>query len=506
MASAKGFGVTFTPEKGRIGRRHFSYEYMSVMYAIYMSMNNRTIHSVYSNYSPLGNFCVKKYPLDLVVIFEDGGVELVQFDGHYVHGDWRNPTCSPDQTSYIDGKTRQQCEEKTKERDQNIYNWMCHMNRKLGWEKFTYHVMTDCCSNNFTRAKLKKEFRDTLELKNLIKGMDTLDGTLDCVDFDDFTFFAIVNGKCTQNLKKLGPIFTSDNNNPTATEGRLLLTSDYYQYLKKDFNFQVESVEWIVYYKRCKDLPVVFEELLQRRQNSAHIKSKSGIVNACGYFGLNSDKKMKTLARVTHRGPAKPNPLVHTIEPIDQICNNFEIMIVKTARRPAAKRYLTTLPFVLFVGIVEYGKLRLNQALQCLQTYLRPTAFRLLYSNVDNLVFAMSTDTFEEAVEDPFEQFLFEIDWTNFSGPNPGQLKLEWDMRSDTDWKFVSPMRMFYSVTSSNPNIEGHSKTCAYKGLESNAAYELAVKRLNNYRTQVEQTRRVDKLAGIATKKVIYKC
>ena len=511
MAASKGFGVIFTPEHGRVGRRHVSYEYMSVMYAIHRSMEVRPIHSVYSNYSALGNFYVKKYPIDLVVIFQDGGVELVQFDGHYVHGDYRNPNCSPDKTTYVNGKTRQECEEKTKERDQHIYNWMCHMNQRLGYEKFSYHVMSDCCSNNFTKAKLVEAFRTIPELMNLVSGMESLNGSLDNVDLNDYTFYAIIHGRCTQNLKSLGPIFTNDLDNPTMFEGRMLLTSDYYDYLKVNYGLQVDSIEWIVYYKRCHDLPKVFEQLLELRQEFAEVKSKSGIVKsiinyACGYFGLNSDKSLKTLARVSHTAPKKMNIHIHTIEPIQEVCNGFDIVIVKTARKPKGKRYSTTLPFVLFVGIVEYGKLRLNKALQCLQTYLRPTSFRLLYSNVDNLVFALSTNSFEEAIIDPFDQILFELEWNSFSGSKPGQLKLEWDMRSDTDWKFVSPMRMFYCVTSGNPNIQGHSKTCAYKGLESQKAFDVAVLKLNNMSAQIEQMRRVDKLAGIAMKQVTYNC
>ena len=79
-------------------------------------------------------------------------------------------------------------------------------------------------------------------------------------------------------------------------------------------------------------------------------------------------------------------------------------------------------------------------------------------------------------------------------------------MNSDSEWRFVSPMKMFYSVTSANPAIQGFSKTCAYKGLENDYAFELAQKMLNQESVCVEQMRRVDKLANTTLKPVVYNC
>ena len=67
-------------------------------------------------------------------------------------------------------------------------------------------------------------------------------------------------------------------------------------------------------------------------------------------------------------------------------------------------------------------------------------------------------------------------------------------------------MKMFYSVTSANPDIQGVHKTCAYKGLETSEAFDVALKKLNNISVHIEQMRRVDKLAGTAMKPVVYKC
>jgi hypothetical protein len=329
------------------------------------------------------------------------------------------------------------------------------------------------------------------------------------VDFNDFTFLAIVEGECTLVPNKLGPIFTTDLSQPTQTKGKILLTSDYYQYLRDRFGFKTQHVEWIIYYKRCHVLPQVFEKLLQLRQDNAHIKSKSGIVKsivnyACGYFGLNSDKGLKTTGRITNRLPKRFNMYVHSCEHIDEISNGLDLLVVKTLKKPSTKRYMCATPFVLFVGIVEYGKLRLNQALQCLQQFMRPTALRLLYSNVDNLIIGLAANNFEDALRHPNYTKHFKKAWSQFNGSEPGQLKLEWELLSDSDWKFVSPARMYYSVVCMNKQ-SSYQKTCSFKELNSEQSFQVGLKLLNKEPIQVKQIRRVDKMANTKVKPIICK-
>jgi len=502
MASGCGFGVIFTPETGRLGQRHFSFEYMAVMYTLYKwtFVQKKSIISVYSNFSPLGTLNVGKYPIDLVVVFQDGTIELVQFDGFYVHGDYNN-ACLSVAGQFVDGQTRAQVEEKTKKRDEVILNWMVRASQV----NMKYSIITDCCHLEYTRNNLRHAFATIPELIRLISGMDKLDGSLDCIDPNEFMFLAIVEGECLQKpFGPMGPIFTTDLSQPTKSSGRMLLTSDYYNYLKP---FRVDKIEWIVYYKRCKVLPRVFEKLLQLRQDSVNIKSKAGIVKsiinyACGYFGLNNDKGLKTKARITDRLPHKYNLYVHQIEPMKDYCNGKDLIMIKTLGKPPMKNYMCSTPFTLFVGIVEYGKLRLNQALQCLQKHLRPTSLRLLYSNVDNLIIALSTDSFEEAVQNT-SLLNFQQEWNCFIGTEPGQLKLEWELLQDTEWKFVSPARMYYSAIALKKENTSFYKTCSFKGLGSERSYELAKKLLRKESVQVEQVRRIDKLVGTETKPVL---
>ena len=77
---------------------------------------------------------IGKYPIDLVAIMEDGSVEIVQFDGHYVHGDYNNPKCHT-LPRYVGNLTRSECEEKTQERDQSTIDWMIQVQGDIFFTK-----------------------------------------------------------------------------------------------------------------------------------------------------------------------------------------------------------------------------------------------------------------------------------------------------------------------------------------------------------------------------------
>jgi len=503
---ASGFGVIFTPETGRIGQRHVSFEYMAIMYQVYkwLVIEKRNIRSVFSNYSPLGCISVGKHQIDLTVIFEDGKVEMVQMDGHFVHGDYRRGhDCTESLSQYVNCQTREEVEKKTKLRDDIILDWI--LNVVPDYIKYT--VITDCCHLEFSRASLKIAFNIWPELSNLVRGMGKLDGSLNCIDTTDMMFLAVVEGYCKTDLA-IKPIFTMGQDEPTTNGGKMLITSDYYQYLVENFSFEIKSIDWIVYYKKCQILPTIFQELLNLRKQFSNVKSKAGniksIVNhACGYFGLNSAKGFRASAKITNKLPQRFSLLQHEVLPIEGVHNNQNLMVIKTLKKHSGQLFMCTTPLVLFVSIIEYGKLRLNQSLQCLQKYISPTEWKLLYSNVDNLIISCAKETFIEAVEDSNKVKDFESEWGNFIGDDAGLLKLEWELFSKHNWKFVSPYRMFYSVITKDPH-ESYQKTCSYKGLGTNESYALSLKLLQKIPTQVEQFRRVDKICNTEIKSVVY--
>ena len=509
MAAAKGFGYIFPNGQ----KRHCSFEYMAVMYTLYKwtVLENLQVLSVFSNFSPLGVMRIGAYPIDLAVVLQDGTLKLFQADGHFIHGDYNHPNC-PSLKRYVNDASREQVETKTKLRDKTILEWM-EMTSVLGT---TYTIVTDCCHQEYRLDALKQAFKTVPELQAHIEGLETLDGTLDCIDRQKVTFLAVVTGACDNVTGQLqwGPIFARDFEAPSPTihgGSRLMLTSDYYFYLKEQFGFVATDVEWIVYYKRCHDLPKVFDKLLQMRQEQTD-KSKAGIIKgiinkACGYFGLNLSNSTRTFTRVATKAPRNYNIYKHSVMPIDLTYKGVAYYVIKTFYKPPKNPFACPTPLPLFVSIVEYGKLRLNQAIQCMQSVVRPTAFRILYCNVDNLIVVFSSDNQiqcfkpEAILNTPSTDAL----WNSLFAPEgqtePGKLKLEWSFSSASDWKFASPFQMFYSLITSDVHND-KQKTASYKGLGTLQSYNHALDILKKNPTVIEQERRVEKLVGMDTKTV----
>jgi len=504
MAAGKGFGHIFPYNDNR----HNSFEYMAVMYTLYKWTSIEKLHivSVFSNFSPLGIMKIGAYPVDLVVVLACGAVRLFQVDGHYVHGDYNNDC--PDFKSYIDGASREEVENKTKTRDAALLSWV----GSVGIHGSSYTVVTDCCHPEYKVESLRTAFATIPALQALVSGLDRLDGTLDCADPNEFTFLAIV--RCcteTKHENDWGYIFESKS----LKDGRILLTQDYYQYLKQHSALpKIDEVEWIVYYKRCPDLPRVFQSLLHMRQHYRLQKSKAGVIKgiinrASGYFGLNLSTGTRTMSRITSKAPRNFNVYKHSITPLLESYKDTEFFVIKTFYSPPNNPYACPTPLPLFMGIVEYGKLRLNQAIQILQSTLAPNTFRLLYSNVDNLIVALASETPQEAFRNNVShpQMLSEA-WNSVFGASredqskPGMMKLEWSLHSDLGWKFVSPYPMFYSaITSCRPDANRH-KTCSFKGLGHHQSYQFALDMLNKKTAEIQQMRRVNKTAGLDMKTV----
>ena len=376
MNAAKGFGVTFG-ENVKTQRRYKTFEYRATMYTIFKRcfLEGKAIRSVFSNYSPLGLLYIGKHALDLVIIFEDNNIHLYQFDGHFCHGDYNHQDC-PSLQNYANGKCRKDCEQKTMERDEFILNWLMNTNSA----NTIYHVITDCCHPEYSKQNLNTVFSSYFKLQNLVSGLDRLDGGLENVDYSEVTFLAIVTGHATINMEnKFGPIFVTGHdeyyqNQPTIYGGKILLTSDYYLYLKHTFGFTITSIEWIVFYKVCEDLPKVFEKIVSMRERAQSQSPKGAFLKtmvnyACGYFGLNQSKQAKMSARIAYKLPKRFNIVRDDITPIESFGQQSLMLIQSYSKQKRAKHICFT-PLVLFVQIIEFGKLRLNRAIQCLQQHI----------------------------------------------------------------------------------------------------------------------------------------
>jgi hypothetical protein len=62
-------------------RRHKTFEFKAVYFTLQTLMASRSdIRTVFSNFSPLGLFCLDNYPANLVAIFENEQIQIYQFD------------------------------------------------------------------------------------------------------------------------------------------------------------------------------------------------------------------------------------------------------------------------------------------------------------------------------------------------------------------------------------------------------------------------------------------
>ena len=501
MAASKGFGITFG--EGMIPQRRYKlFEYRAVMYTIWkwMHFDGRQIRTVFSNFSPYGLVFIGPYPIDLVAIMENGDVEMVQIDGHFCHGHYSSLKC-PGLSRYANDKTRIECENQTMKRDTYIKQWM----NQTKATHINYSVITDCCDDEYSTTSLSRAFQNIPALFDLIDGLDQAKGSLDNIDLNKITFIAIVTGEMapsTLDSFPFGPVFYQQDQ-----KDKILLTSDYYQYLKHNFNFKVKQVHWIVYYKRCWILSQIFCQLVTLRLTSSPPISsflKSLVNYSCGFFGVNLAKRSRPNVRLSHKPPKRYNQSIHFVNYAEDY-NQEPIFVVATYKKKNIQsQFLCKTPLPLFINIIEYGKMRLNYIIHVLKKHLRPTAFSILYSNIDNLILTCSKSEFEDMLQDdsPTGKKAFAEEWQTIFGPGPGRLKLEWNVEQGQQWEFVTPYRMFYAVKIAQ-QLETDQKVIGLKHFSTETSFNIALAILNQQKIQILVDKRVNKLVNHDTHKIM---
>ena len=505
--------------------RHNSFEFMSVYYTLHLLLNQavdltRQIKTVFSNFHSNGIFYIKNYPIDLAVVFSNGDISLYQFDGAYAHG--CREGCQL-YSSFVRGRKRSDLEADTEKRDTVINLWVKETNEKKMMQA-SYVVITDCHHQDYRVQKLKHHFYSIPILAQLICGYPTAKTcTKDDVLFsnDNLTFIIILEGfvprKSNSNSnhdnRVLLPLFSKSNDkvwNRTdqTNSSPMLLTKDYLCWLTKHFNFQVTKIHSVFFYKKCKVLNSIYTELtlLRMKDNvSAPIKQlvKNVINFSAGYFGLNEKKRAKTTLRLMSGIGSTYNTKKHTAELVATF-NNVNFFIVTTARAMSIKEKMSVAPLPIFVGIVEFGKKRLSEILCFFDKFMLPSYYRHLYSNVDNVLFVLSTATLNEAVDPKlFDEYCKKkVEFFNLV-PLPGHLKEEVHVTPDQEWKFVSAALMNFCIITKNSNQTIFK--CLFNNLTGEEVFENSLKLLKKEKIEVMQTRRINKLVNKDVKTQIFK-
>ena len=493
MSVPGGFGATF--ENGvrlETSQRFKFFEFRAVFYRLYqLKIENRVILAAYHNYSPLGVFYIGKYPIDLVCIFDDGSLEIVQFDSAFCHG--CNCSLLP---NYADGKTREELAEKTKIRDQFTQSWIEKTNTNA-----VYKIITDCCTLGFQKKDLDKHFKSIAPLRYLVSGYSHIDGDISKPLSPDLTFLAIVNISCVcenVDIEKFGPIFTrSDNGVQTFNfEGEILLTSDYLEYLKNICTkVEIKNTMWAIFYKKDPVFPRVYKTLLKIKDSKhGNVKDfiKSVINLSCGYFGSNASKNVTKCIRITNSCPRKMNLEKYSVIPLDG--NDENLFIIKTNKDKKKTNWESGTSFSLpiFCMITETAKMRLNQIFHFYHKYLRPNTFKILYAHIDSTIMVMSTDNLIDAAKskNQFEQECKKI----FSDNVPGHMKIVW--KENQDWSFVTHNVASYALLSKNTNI---AKMSSISNISPLTIFNSQRDILNKKSAKFSQNRRCNKLKDLET-------
>jgi len=496
-------------QKIDIKSRFFSFEFLSVYYTLWKLEKKCHIQTVYSNYHQHGIISVAHHPIDLVVITTEGKIKLFAFDGAWVHGCKQG---CPNLKSYVGKKSRQEVEHQTELRDQIILEWCQQINQiEPGFVEYT--IISDCHHPEYFPRTLKQFFENEPQLKPLIEGYiqkNELSQDEILMSSDKLTFIAVLDGHVPKNSNfvQQHPLFIQNEekkwNRCSATnpdKQGMLMTKDYLKYVIKEHNFQVTNIHQVFFYKKCNILPSIFKELIETRASSMTSPEEKtllkNIVNfSAGFFGFNEKKhQIISNCRLVTSFPLKCKfNYVNTFQQLVGTVGTKEIWFLKTTRSNLKQKIMTKSALPIYVCITEFGKQRLSEMFTLFEKYLVPEKYRLCYSNVDNTLIVLSTDTLEEAVIPQYKKKFLAKQTEFFQENTPGHLKEEFVMTSDLEWKFVSGMTQNYAIITKDVAIGIH-KNSAMNHVSTLQSYQAACNMLDNFKFSIPQIRRTCKLA-----------
>ena len=385
--------------------------------------------------------------------------------------------------------------------------WCSFINDQMKCIDFaTYTIKTDCHDADYTVKTMKRHFYATPHLAPLISNYYTdpeisIDQILNCPN--DVTFIAVLDGYAEKNAD-LKPLFLQNEKRKwdrhSDTPQSMLLTKDYCNFLIKNFNFQITSVQSIFFYKVCPLFNTIYQNLVHQRTDPYITANKKqllkNIVNySAGFFGFNQNKKMTQSHRIVSEVTTCFDMTKHSIQYLGDVQDTC--YLIKTTCRyfdsETTKQKACVSPLALYVTIVEFGKLRMAEILTFFDYYLLPENYRHLYSNIDNVIIALSTPTLESSVKPHLVQ-QFDIEKHKFLHPTlPGHLKVEFQFFQENEWKFISPMMQNHAIITKESTAGTH-KNSSIRYASTQQAYNYSLKLLQRHQISVPQTRRVNKL------------
>jgi len=493
------------------GDRSKTFEFRAVYYTLWkiISTSNKAVRTVYSNFSPFGVFNINKYIVDLAVVFEDGSLKMYNFDSIYSHGCESCPMIS----SYVNNAPMHTLRMKTLTRDAKINHWI----RTCGLDNVTYEVFTDCHHQEYSPSILKNTFHVVPELRALRQSCPksknlTQDQLLVWLCSNrqkaDYTYLAWVRGAVCGSKKDvltplvlppIGKLQTSFSLGPSTGDAPVLLTRNYLEFLIDKCNFQVSSIDAILFFGTDTEANELFETLVTARtevQNLAVADLLKKITNySVGFYGR-TDNRPKPKYTLTNKMPRTSKARIHRIASsfgARDVRDGPLLFVYKMTRnRNCAFACGSYLPF--HVTVIENGKLRLVEFLTFLQDHLYAGSFALLYSNIDSLHLAFGDSDFSKLVP-PDKRLIFSQKLATFVSDSKvaGKFMLDWTV--DEKFLYVTAMTKNYAILSSGVD---KSKWCGVNNILPMECYLKSCELLEGG-TWVTQERRKNKMQDINT-------
>ena len=465
---------------------------------------------MYSNFSPFGIFHLNKYVLDLAVVFEDGSLALYNFDSIYSHGCESCPLIS----KYINNAPLQALRMKTLTRDAKINHWIknCGLNKDV-----TYDVFTDCHHEEYSSASLKNIFRVVPELgalsqscprpKNLTQ-TQLLAWLGSNRQKTDYTYLTWVRGAVEKDddvltplvLPPSGKLQTSCALGPSTGDAPVLLTRDYLEFLIDQCNFQVSSIDAILFFGTDPKANELYQSLVTARTGARDPVVADLLKNVTNYsvgFYGRSTNRPRPKYTLTNKMPLTSKARIHRIVSSfgTRDVENGPLLFVyqMTRKQSFPLKDSSYLPFHLTV--IENGKLRLVEFLTFLQEHLYAGSFVLLYSNIDSLHLAFGEREWPTKLVPPEKQQIFSQQLPTFVSDRKiaGRFVLDWTV--DEQFLYVTAMTKNYAILSSGLD---KTKWCGVNNISPLEGYFKSCELLDGG-TWVTQERRINKLQDLKT-------
>jgi len=493
--------------------RSSSFEFRATYYTLWKletGKDRKPIRKVFSNYHPEGVFNVGKCILDLAVVFDDGTLALYNFDSAWTHG---CPSCQP-LDRYVNGSSGEELIRRSAKRDSAIRSWL----QACGSDESSYTVLTDCHHAEYSPANLRRVFKREQALGRLVQNVPKadelssaklLDWLRKRIDDTSFTYLAFLRGSAGEPVEVTPLCLPSAQTQRGNDLGRstaadpVMVTREYLEYLLRECQFQVSSVEAVLFFSVDRSTSRTFDWLVRERRRTDDpvltglLKSVANF--AVGYFGLN-EIKARPRYIMTNSLPQRFDHRKH--QAIDLPDCQGRLLAYRLAPRGdngnREERRNNALP--MHAAVIENGKLRLIRFLNFLQSNLLPGTFRFLYSNVDNVILALSDRGLSHLVP-PHRRAQFARGLESFfsDDESPGSFVPKWIVAGG-DFKFATAKIQNYALVVSDGR--DRFKCSGVNGVTATEGYEFTMNLLTTSAGNVEQVRRRHKPTSLDTEAV----